>query len=108
VLLGIPPTPLGTLLAWSRGRIPCPPATVTVGIPADLLRRRPDIRAAELLVLAQSAQIGVAEAALYPAINVTGSFGGSASKANSHNLGQLFTSTGMTYAVGPSFQWNTD
>jgi outer membrane protein TolC len=71
-----------------------------------LLRRRPDIRAAELLALAQSAQIGVAEAALYPAISITGAFGGSASTANGHNLGQLFTSTGMTYAVGPSFQWN--
>jgi outer membrane protein TolC len=42
-----------------------------VGIPADLLRRRPDVRAAELAALAQSAQIGVAEAQLYPAISIT-------------------------------------
>jgi len=106
VLLGIPPQPLGALLARSRGRIPYPPATVTVGIPADLLRRRPDIHAAELLALAQSAQIGVAEADLYPAISITGTFGGAASTANGHNLGQIFTRTGVTYAAGPSFQWN--
>ena len=50
VLLGIPPQPLGQLLGRSRG-IPTPPYTIAVGIPADLLRRRPDIRAAELAAL---------------------------------------------------------
>jgi outer membrane protein TolC len=78
----------------------------SVGIPADLLRRRPDVRAAELAALAQSAQIGVAEAQLYPAISITGTFGGAASTANGRNLGQIVSSTGLTYAVGPSFQWN--
>lgn len=106
VLLGVPPQPLGALLARSWARIPSPPAAVTVGIPEDLLRRRPDVRAAELLALAQSAQIGIAEAELYPAISITGTFGGAASTANGHNLGQIFTRTGMTYAAGPSFQWN--
>jgi NodT family efflux transporter outer membrane factor (OMF) lipoprotein len=106
VLLGIPPQPLGALLARSRGRIPSPQGTIAVGIPADLLRRRPDIRAAELLALAQSAQIGIAKAELYPAISITGTFGGSASTINGHNLGQVFTSTGTAYSVGPSFQWN--
>ena len=56
--------------------------------------------------MAQSAQIGVAEADLYPAISITGTFGGAASTANGHNLGQIFTRTGMTYAAGPAFQWN--
>jgi NodT family efflux transporter outer membrane factor (OMF) lipoprotein len=106
VLLGIPPQPLTRVLARSRGRIPLPPRTVAVGIPADLLRRRPDVRVAELAALAQSAQIGVAEAQLYPAISISGTFGGSASTANTHNLGQVVSSTGMTYAGGPSFQWN--
>jgi NodT family efflux transporter outer membrane factor (OMF) lipoprotein len=106
VLLGIPPQRLGAMLDRLRGRIPSPPRSITVGIPADLLRRRPDIRAAELLAMAQSAQIGVAEAQLYPAISISGTFGGTASTANGHNLGQIFTSTGMTYAAGPSFQWN--
>ncbi|OAF02971.1 transporter [Bradyrhizobium centrolobii] len=106
VLLGIPPVSLNALLARSRGRIPVPPSTIAAGIPADLLRRRPDVRAAELAALAQNAQIGVAEAQLYPAISITGTFGGAASTANGHNLGQLVSSRGMTYAAGPSFQWN--
>lgn len=106
VLLGIPPISLNAFLARSRGRIPVPPSTIAVGIPADLLRRRPDVRAAELAALAQSAQIGVAEAQLYPAISITGTFGGAASTANGHNLGQIFSSRGITYAAGPSFQWN--
>jgi NodT family efflux transporter outer membrane factor (OMF) lipoprotein len=106
VLLGVPPQSLGMVLSRSVGRIPSPPRTVVVGIPADLLRRRPDVRAAELAALAQSAQIGVALTQLYPAISITGTFGGSASTANGHNLGEVFSSKGMTYAAGPSFQWN--
>jgi NodT family efflux transporter outer membrane factor (OMF) lipoprotein len=105
VLLGIPPQSLGRLLGRSRG-IPTPPYTIAVGIPADLLRRRPDILAAELAALAQSAQIGIAESQLYPAISITGTFGGSASTTNGHNLGQIFKSTGVAYAAGPAFQWN--
>ena len=106
VLLGVPPQSLGASFAGSRGHIPVPPRTVAVGIPADLLRRRPDVRAAELAALAQSAQIGVAEAELYPAISISGTFGGSASTAFGHNLGEAFTSKGMTYAGGPAFRWN--
>lgn len=105
VLLGMPPQQLGSLLAGSRG-IPTPPRAIAVGIPADLVRRLPNIRAAELAALAQSAQIGVAESQLYPAISISGTFGGSASTANGHNLGQAFMSKGIAYAGGPSFQWN--
>jgi outer membrane protein TolC len=83
-----------------------PPRTVVVGIPADLLRRRPDVRVAELAALAQSAQIGIAETQLYPAISITGTFGGSASTANGHTLGQVVAWKGVAYAAGPSFQWN--
>ena len=64
VLLGVPPQSLGMVLSRSVGRIPSPPRTVVVGIPAGLLRRRPDVRAAELAALAQSAQIGIAETQL--------------------------------------------
>ena len=106
VLLGIPPQPLGALLARSKGRIPSPRGTIAVGIPADLLRRRPDIRAAELVALAQGAQIGIAEAELYPAISITGTFGGSASTANGHSLNEVVRPKGNTYAFGPAFQWN--
>jgi NodT family efflux transporter outer membrane factor (OMF) lipoprotein len=106
VLLGVPPQPLGSLLQRSRGPIASPPSEIMVGIPADLLRRRPDIRAAELAALAQGAQIGVAEAQLYPAISISGTFGGSASTANGHSLGDVVALKGLTYAAGPSFQWN--
>jgi len=93
-------------LSRSVGRIPSPPGTIVVGIPADLLRRRPDVRAAELAALAQSAQIGVAETQLYPAISITGTFGGSASTANGHTLANVVDWKGVAYAAGPSFQWN--
>jgi NodT family efflux transporter outer membrane factor (OMF) lipoprotein len=106
ILLGVPPQSLGMVLSRSAGRIPLPPATVVVGIPADLLRRRPDVRAAELAALAQSAQIGVALTQLYPAISITGTFGGSASTANGHTLGDVVNWKGVAYAAGPSFQWN--
>jgi NodT family efflux transporter outer membrane factor (OMF) lipoprotein len=106
VLLDMPPQSLAFLLWRSRAKIPLAPSTIAVGIPADLLRRRPDIRAAELGALAQSAQIGVAEAELLPAISITGTFGGTASTANGHKLAEMFMRSGMTYAGGPAFQWN--
>jgi NodT family efflux transporter outer membrane factor (OMF) lipoprotein len=106
VLLGMAPEPLGFLLARSTGLIPAAPRTAAVGIPADLLRRRPDIRAAELKAAAQSAQIGVAAAELYPAISITGFFGGLASNVNGHYLAQVLHPVGLAYSIGPSFQWN--
>jgi NodT family efflux transporter outer membrane factor (OMF) lipoprotein len=106
VLLGMAPEPLNGLLARSTGKIPAAPAKVAVGIPVDLLRRRPDVRAAELKAAAQSAQVGVAQAALYPAISLTGSFEGLASNAHGHNLAQLFHPVGRAFTVGPTFQWN--
>ena len=76
---------------------------VAVGIPADLLRRGPDVRAAELRAVAQ---IGVAETELYPAISITGTFGGVGSNVNGHNLLQVFQPIGRVYSGGPSFKWN--
>jgi NodT family efflux transporter outer membrane factor (OMF) lipoprotein len=106
VLLGIAPEPLGFLLARSTGQIPSAPRKVVVGVPADLLRRRPDIRAAELKAAAQSAQIGVAQADLYPAISISGVFGGLSSNVGGHNLLQAFHPVGEAFSFGPSFQWN--
>ena len=65
VLLGMPPVDLAKLLG--TGPIPTSPPEVAIGIPADLLRRRPDVRQAERLAAAQAEQIGIAEADLYPA-----------------------------------------
>jgi NodT family efflux transporter outer membrane factor (OMF) lipoprotein len=105
VLLGTAPQPMDPLLRGSSG-IPVPPKTVAVGIPADLVRRRPDIRAAELAAMAQSAQIGIAEANLYPAFSLTGVFGTSASTVSKSKLKRVFEGSGITFAFGPSFQWN--
>ena len=66
LLLGSPPRDLLQRLGESEG-IPAAPTEIAVGVPADLLRRRPDIRLAERQAAAQSAQIGVARAQLFPA-----------------------------------------
>jgi len=105
VLLGISPQPMDPLLRGASG-IPVPPKSVAVGIPADLVRRRPDIRAAELAAMAQSAQIGIAEANLYPAFSLTGTFGTSASNVGHSKPKRVFEGSGITFAFGPSFQWN--
>jgi NodT family efflux transporter outer membrane factor (OMF) lipoprotein len=105
VLLGMPPGPLDELLAGSKD-IPVAPPQVAVGIPAELLRRRPDIRAAELQAAAQSAQIGVAKADLYPAFSLTGNFGFLASDWSKYDLSDIFLAKSRAFSFGPSFQWN--
>jgi NodT family efflux transporter outer membrane factor (OMF) lipoprotein len=74
ILLGKPPGQVRQLLG-PEGRIPSPPTEIAVGIPADLLRRRPDVRGAELQAAAQSALIGVAKADFYPSVALLGSIG---------------------------------
>jgi len=105
VLLGMTPDPLDNLLGRST-QIPVPSTDVVVGIPADIVRRRPDIRAAELAAAAQSAQVGIAEADLYPAFSLLGSFGTVASNINGNKLKQVFQGKGIGFAFGPSFSWN--
>jgi NodT family efflux transporter outer membrane factor (OMF) lipoprotein len=103
ILLGMPPRDLDDLLG--EGAIPDAPSAIAVGIPAELLRRRPDIRQAELRVAAQSAQIGIAESQLYPSFSLTGSIGYSTSDTNPNDLGDLFDSDSFGYRVGPGFSW---
>ena len=98
-LLGIPPSDLQARLG--QRPIPTAPSEVVVGIPAQLLERRPDIRAAERNAAAQAQQIGIAQANLYPHISITGTLGYSA-----QNASQLFTPSAFAGSVGPSFQWN--
>jgi NodT family efflux transporter outer membrane factor (OMF) lipoprotein len=105
VYLGMAPQPLDALLRGPQP-IPVPPADVAVGIPADLVRRRPDIREAELAAMAQSAQVGISEADLYPAFSLLGSFGTVASDINGHSLGQVYQGKGITFFFGPTFTWN--
>ena len=98
-LLGIPPTDLQARLGQQL--IPTAPTEAVVGIPAQLLERRPDIRRAERAAAAQAQQIGIAQAALYPHISITGTLGYSA-----FNASQLFTNDAFNASIGPSFQWN--
>ncbi len=103
-LLGDPPGGLEDLLAGSSG-IPVLPKTIEVGMPADLLRRRPDVRQAELAALAQNARVGLAETDLYPSFSLTGSIGLVAGGAGGSDFGNLFSSDALTFSIGPSFIW---
>jgi NodT family efflux transporter outer membrane factor (OMF) lipoprotein len=105
VLLGMPPGPLDDLLAGPSD-IPTAPEQVIVGIPADLLRRRPDVRRAELQAAAQSAQIGVAKADLFPTFSLIGNVGTLATDVGTSSLGNVFTRGSLHYSVGPAIQWN--
>jgi NodT family efflux transporter outer membrane factor (OMF) lipoprotein len=101
VLLGLPPGELAGLLGDRTGRIPAPPAEVAVGVPAELLRRRPDIRSAELAAAAQNARVGVAQADLYPRFSLVGSIG-----VVSDDLDDLLESDSRRSLIGPSFSWS--
>jgi NodT family efflux transporter outer membrane factor (OMF) lipoprotein len=98
LLLGIPAEDLRSKLGAAP--IPTAPSSVAVGIPGDLLRRRPDVRRAEREAAAQSAQIGVAEADFYPQISLNATFGWSA-----QDLKDLFAHGSFQGSVGPAFQW---
>jgi NodT family efflux transporter outer membrane factor (OMF) lipoprotein len=104
ILMGMPPQDLADMLG-SGGEIPAAPAEVAAGIPAELLRRRPDIRQAELQAAAQSAQVGVASAELLPAFSLFGSFGWNVNNAGQDNLGDLFDSSNFSFSAGPAFNW---
>jgi len=77
------------------------PPEIAIGIPADLIRRRPDIRAAERELAAQSARVGVAEADLYPRFTFNGTLQFAATDTSS-----LFGSMSRLSNIGPAFQWN--
>ncbi|SOY46470.1 efflux transporter outer membrane subunit [Cupriavidus taiwanensis] len=98
VLMGRPPGPLPEL-AGKEGVIPLIDRAVLQDVPASLLLRRPDIRAAELQVAAQSALIGVAEADLYPSLTLLGSIVWSASTLAG-------TPNSLALIGGPSLRWN--
>ena len=74
ILIGRPPADLNAELT-SPAPIPMAPLEATIGVPADALRRRPDVRSAERQVAAQAAQANVARADLYPSFRLAGSIG---------------------------------
>ncbi len=99
ILLGEPPFDLVTELG--EAPIPIAPPDVALGIPAELLRRRPDIRQAERIVAAQCALIGVAESDLYPQFTISGVL-----QWQARDLTELFEPASVGGAVGPAFVWN--
>ncbi len=105
VLLGMPPSDMSDLLTGPPG-IPVSPRQVIVGIPADLLRRRPDIRSAEMQAAAQSAQIGVAKADLFPALTLIGNVSLLSTNLGTFKLSDMWRWGSRSAQVGPAVQWN--
>jgi NodT family efflux transporter outer membrane factor (OMF) lipoprotein len=99
VLLGQPPGSLPAELERASA-IPLPPEKVTVGVPANLLRQRPDVRYAERRLAAQTARIGVIKADLYPSFSLTGAFG-----FESIDASDLFNTDSRAASFGPSLRW---
>ena len=100
VLLGQLP---GTLYAELSpvGPIPDPPQDILIEVPADLLRQRPDLRSAERALAAQTAQIGVATADLYPRFALLGTFAFEGIRG-----GDFLSWSNRAFTYGPSMRWN--
>ncbi len=100
VLLGLNPGSLEKELA-ERKSIPVASQEIAYGIPADVLRNRPDVRQAERKLAAETARIGVQTAEMYPKLNLSGSIG-----LEALSLSNLFNASSKVYSYGPSFKWN--
>jgi NodT family efflux transporter outer membrane factor (OMF) lipoprotein len=99
VLIGQEPGALlGELSATAP--IPTPPPEVPVGLPSDLLRRRPDVRRAERQLAAATANIGVQTAELFPKFSLTGVAG-----FQSFSAGDWFTGGSKYWSAGPAVTW---
>ncbi len=103
ILLGRPPGKLDDIIV-AEGTVPVPPTVIAAGVPADLLRRRPDVMSAERRAAAASAAIGVATASLYPSVTILGSTGFAASDFSagtfSPSLDDIFRSSSFQGFVG--------
>jgi NodT family efflux transporter outer membrane factor (OMF) lipoprotein len=102
-LLGQPSGTIDALLVGPKD-IPKAPVEVAVSVPAEMLRRRPDIRSAEMSAAAQCARIGVAKAELYPSLSLFGSIGFATSNRGGVS-GTPFSGNNLFYAVGPRINW---
>ena len=100
VLLGQYPGEVARRMAESQP-VPLPEVTLSLGVPAQLLLRRPDIRAAERLMAAEVARIGVAVAGYYPEISLFGNVSIFAT-----DFSGLFDLSNTTYRFGPAISWN--
>ena len=100
MLLGQEPGALEDELLAKQPPIPSPPPVIPVGIPSELLRRRPDIRRAPRQLASATARVGAATADLFPRFSLTGSLG--LASGTFRNLGRLDS---VYYSVGPSISW---
>ena len=99
-LVGELPGPMVERLA-QEGTIPLPPERLGLVLPAEVLRQRPDVRAAERSLAAEVARIGVAQAEYLPLFSLGGSVGYEATETS-----DLFDRDSGFLGLGPSFRWN--
>jgi NodT family efflux transporter outer membrane factor (OMF) lipoprotein len=106
VLLGVSPSELDETFKGD-GAPPDVPDSIGVGLPADLLRQRPDVRRAEMQAMAQNALVGVATANLYPSFSLTGFLGISSRDVDTGNatIDDLFSSDSEAFSIGAGFVW---
>jgi outer membrane protein, multidrug efflux system len=81
--------------------VPRAAALIAIGVPAEVVRQRPDIRRAERVLAAETARVGVAEAARYPRFSLGGSIG-----LESLSLGDLLASPARSWSIGPAISWS--
>ena len=105
LLLGQPPGKVITILG-KPSTVPDTPAQIALGMPQDLIRRRPDIRQAERQMAAQSAEVGFAITDLYPTFTLGGAIGFGSTDANGNDLSDIFTSDARSWDFGVGFNWN--
>ncbi|MEJ2112974.1 MAG: TolC family protein, partial [Flavobacteriaceae bacterium] len=87
-------------ILMETGAIPLPEELIETGIPADVLRQRPDIRSAERVLASRTADIGVATADLYPTFSISGFFG-----LSSRSATNLFDASSFTWGFALPFNW---
>jgi len=104
ILLGKMPGSINALFNEDKS-VPTTVQAITVGIPADILRRRPDVRREELKAAAQSALIGVSRADLFPQFYLQGSIGMASSSANGVDIVDVLGAQTLIGKVGPSVNW---
>jgi NodT family efflux transporter outer membrane factor (OMF) lipoprotein len=105
ILLGKPPHDMSALLGQSRP-IPSAPPEIAIGMPQELIRRRPDIRVAERQLAAQSAQIGFAITELYPHFTLGGSIATSSTSIGDDSILDIFDADRVGFNLFGAFQWN--
>ncbi len=106
VLLGIAPANLEKSFDGSGAQLTIP-TTIALGLPADLLRQRPDVRQAELRAMSQNAVVGIATADLYPSFSLSGFLGVSSTTVDSGNatIDNFLSTDGSAFSVGANFVW---